>query len=103
MRAQQALRTGTGLLLLMSFFSMPGCTSSALTRLTASCPASSARSQCAQASSQGFQQVLRLRSHHGHWQLALCSQSITDGLCGLYLSVQMPQLGAGHPVDCAWL
>ena len=51
MRPQQALRTGAGLSLLISFFSMPGCTSSALTRLTASCPASSARSQRAQTTS----------------------------------------------------
>ena len=75
MRAQQALRTGTGLLLLTSFFSMPGCTSSALTRLTASCPASSARSQRAQTSSQDFRAstVAALTS----WTLPTCSlQSI---------------------------
>jgi len=43
MSAQQALRTGMGLLLPISFFSMPGCTSTDLTRPTISSPASSAQ------------------------------------------------------------
>ena len=51
MRAQQALRTGMGLLLDSSCFSMPDSTRIDFTLATTSCAASSARWRCPRSSS----------------------------------------------------